>query len=84
MEKQDQWTNKHLHKYLKVKKENTISKTMSAGFIKKKTFELELIVGYSIKDRAWAYRVLNISLLNLDVIQQVVQGDINHFWAGQL
>lgn len=79
MKKQDQSTNKHL-----CKKENTISKTMREGFIKRKTFELELIVGYSIKDGAWAYWVLNISLLNLDVIQQVIQGDINHFWAGQL
>lgn len=56
---------------------------MTEGFIKK-TFELELIVGYRIKDRAWAYRVLNIRLLNLDVMQQVIQGDINHFWAGEL
>lgn len=57
---------------------------MSEDIIKRKTCKLELIVGYSIKDRAWVYRVLNISLLSLDVIQQVIQGDINHFWAGEL
>lgn len=65
--------------YLKVKKENSVFKIVSEDFIKRKTCKLELMAGHSIKDRACAYRVLNIRLLSVDVIQQVTQGDINHF-----
>lgn len=48
---------------------------MNEDFIKRKTFGLNLkgwlTVGYSIKDRAQACRVLKIRLTSLEVMQQL-------------